>query len=112
MNKQSLNYLGIGAALLMSGCAEKKTEKPNLIFVFPDQMRGRAMGFIGQEPVVTPNLDKFSDESLVLSEAICNYPISSPFRAMMLTGKYPLSIFINPNIYQISLGSCNYMLDL
>ena len=104
MNKQTINTLGIGVVLLLSGCSANKTkiEKPNLIFVFPDQMRGRAMGFIGEEPVLTPNLDKFSDESLVLREAVCNYPISSPYRAMLMTGKYPLSNGVISNCNSLS----------
>ncbi len=61
----------------------------NLVYVFPDQMRGQAMGFLKEEPVITPNLDKFSAESLVLPNAVSNYPVCSPYRGMFMTGKYP-----------------------
>jgi len=63
--------------------------KPNLLYVFPDQYRRAAMGFTGQDPVLTPNLDRFAQESLVLPHAVSNYPVCSPFRAMLMTGKYP-----------------------
>ena len=63
--------------------------RPNLVIVYTDQMRGQAMGFLGQEPVLTPNLDQFSTESLVLTEACANYPVCSPSRAMLMTGKFP-----------------------
>jgi len=109
MKNQIINTLGIGAALFISGCSENKTEKPNLVFVFPDQMRGRAMGFLEMEPVITPNLDKFSGESLVLHQAVSNYPISSPYRAMLLTGKYPLS---NKVISNSNSGSAPYGVEL
>ena len=62
---------------------------PNLLFVLPDQMRGQAMGFLGEEPVRTPNLDRFATEALVLDSAVANYPICSPYRGMLMTGKYP-----------------------
>lgn len=62
---------------------------PNLVIVFPDQMRGQAMGFLNEDPVVTPYLDRFAAESLVLSQAASNYPVCSPYRAMLMTGKYP-----------------------
>jgi len=65
--------------------------KPNLVLVFPDQMRGQAMGFLGEEPVHTPNLDAFAAQSLVLPQAISNMPVCSPFRAMLMTGCYPQS---------------------
>lgn len=61
----------------------------NLIYVFPDEMRGQAMGFLKEEPVITPNLDAFATEGLVLTNAVSNYPVCSPYRAMFLTGKYP-----------------------
>lgn len=63
--------------------------QPNLIFVFPDQMRGSAMGFLGREPVHTPRLDAFAAESLVLTQAAVAYPVCSFYRAMFMTGQYP-----------------------
>jgi len=66
-----------------------RDKPPNLVFVFPDQMRGQALGFMKEDPVVTPNLDRFAAESLVLTNAVSNYPVCSPYRAMLMTGKYP-----------------------
>lgn len=62
--------------------------RPNLLFIFPDQMRGSAMGFLGEEPVLTPNLDRLAEQSIVFTEAASNYPVCSPFRAMFMTGQY------------------------
>ena len=62
---------------------------PNLLFIFPDQMRGQAMGFLNEEPVQTPKLDQFASQGLVLNNASATYPVCSPFRAMLMTGKYP-----------------------
>jgi arylsulfatase A-like enzyme len=61
------------------------------VFVIADQMRPQAMGFMGEDPVVTPTLDRFADESLVLTDAVSSCPICSPYRAMLMTGKYPVS---------------------
>jgi arylsulfatase A-like enzyme len=44
-----------------------------------------------QDPVQTPNLDAFSRQSLVLTHAISNAPVCSPYRAMLMSGRYPLS---------------------
>ena len=68
---------------------DTKRKHPNLVVVFPDQMRGQALGFLNEDPVVTPHLDRFAKESLVLPKAVSNYPVCSPFRAMLMTGKYP-----------------------
>jgi arylsulfatase A-like enzyme len=75
------------------------TAHPNLLFVFPDQMRGSALGFLGEEPVRTPHLDQFAGEALVLTQAVVNYPVCSPCRAMFMTGMYPHSSGV--------LGNCN-----
>jgi len=63
-------------------------DSPNMVFVFPDQMRAHAMGFMNEDPVITPTLDRFAAESLVLNSAVSNYPVCSPYRAMLMTGKW------------------------
>lgn len=54
-------------------------------------MRGQAIGALGEESVITPNLDRFATEGLLLDNVSATYPICSPFRAMLMTGKYPFS---------------------
>jgi arylsulfatase A-like enzyme len=78
-------------ALLASDAVVPTSTPPNVVFVFPDQMRWSCQGFEGLEPVITPNIDRFAGQSMVLSQAVSNAPVSSPYRAMMLTGKYPVS---------------------
>lgn len=70
---------------------------PNLVYVFPDQMRGLAIGCLGEEPVLTPTLDRFAKESVFLSRAASNYPLCSPYRGMLWTGKYPLATGVTEN---------------
>ncbi|MGD2122637.1 MAG: sulfatase, partial [Gemmatimonadota bacterium] len=92
--KTSLAAATTGAILpALSGCSGMggRSRSPNLLFVFPDQMRGQALGFMGEDPVITPNLDRFAAEGVVFTEAVSNYPVCSPYRAMMLTGQYPHS---------------------
>lgn len=73
--------------------------KPNLVFVFPDEFRAQSLGFLGQDPVITPNLNRFAKESKVLTRAVSNYPVCSPFRAMLITGMYPYSNSVIGNEY-------------
>ncbi|MHC4912404.1 MAG: sulfatase family protein [Planctomycetota bacterium] len=91
-----LKKIGLGAAALtipkltygMAG----PPKKPNLLFVFPDQMRKHALGFINEDPAITPNLDKSARESMVFTNAISSNPICTPFRAMLMTGRHSISI--------------------
>ena len=94
--REFIKAVGVGAAGLgLQGCFEglktSSVNTPNLVIVFPDQMRAHAMGFMGEDPVITPVLDKFAGESLVLDKAVSNYPVCSPYRAMLMTGKWPHS---------------------
>lgn len=86
--------LSAGAAAFPWACRSpgaSHSRRPNLLIVFPDQMRAHAQGYMGEDPVLTPRLDRLSKESLVLTHAVSNYPVCSPFRAMLMTGKYPHS---------------------
>jgi arylsulfatase A-like enzyme len=90
--REFIRYSGIGAGLAITRigrAAQQSGKRPNLVIVFPDQMRGQALGFLKEDPVVTPHLDRFAAQGLVLPRAVSNYPVCSPFRAMFMTGKYP-----------------------
>lgn len=64
-------------------------EQPNLLYIFPDQFRNASLGLHHRDPVHTPNMDKLASEGLVLTNAISNFPLCSPHRAMLMTGKLP-----------------------
>ena len=70
---------------------------PNLIFFFPDQMRRQALGFAGEDPVQTPVLDRFARQSLYLPHATSTFPVCTPYRGMMLTGRFPCATGIDNN---------------
>ena len=105
--KQSATLAAAGVVATLSsdakGAAPRPAAKrpsgkrPNLIYVFPDQMRREAQGFLKQDPVLTPNLDRFAKESVVLDNACSTYPICSPHRASLLTGQYPITTGFHTN---------------
>jgi arylsulfatase A-like enzyme len=76
-----------------------KNQAPNLLFVMADEFRQQAVGLMNQDPVFTPNLDQFGAQSLVLTQAVSNSPICSPYRGMLFTGKYPISNGVVNNCY-------------
>lgn len=73
-------------------------KQPNVLIILADQWRGQAIGFLGKEKVQTPYLDSFSKQSLVLTQMVSNYPVCSPARAMLLTGKYPFNNHVYSNV--------------
>ena len=77
------------ALLFFSLAAIAQNTRPNLVFIMADQWRGDAIGYNGTEPVQTPNLDKLSGEGVTFTNAVSGYPVCSPARAMLMTGRYP-----------------------
>ncbi|MCU4174014.1 sulfatase family protein [Carboxylicivirga sp. N1Y90] len=99
----TLSAVLIGLVTILVACStpEKQVEKqPNLVYVFPDQFRKQALNFWTQgefkgairtkaDPVLTPQLDQFAQEALVLTNAVSNCPLCSPHRGSLFTGLYP-----------------------
>lgn len=85
--------LACSISLVVVGCLAAQepspAARPNLLLILADQWRGQALGFLGEERVQTPTLDALARESLVLTEAVSNYPVCSPYRGMLMSGQYP-----------------------
>lgn len=62
--------------------------KPNILFVFADQLRYTALACNGNRIVRTPHLDRLAGEGVVFDRAFSSCPICSPYRAQVLTGNY------------------------
>lgn len=85
------------AALATRSSAQEAARRPNLLFVFPDQFRAFACGFMHADPVNTPHLDRFASESVVCTNAVSNLPICTPYRGMLMTGRWPFQTGIHTN---------------
>ena len=90
-------YAGVPVLLLSNMAAAQGTGHPNLVFIMADQWRGQALGYKGIEPVITPNLDRLAGEGVAFDHAVSSYPVSSPARAMLMTGQYPLTNRVTGN---------------
>jgi len=64
---------------------------PNVVFVFADQLRAQSVGFMGNRQVRTPVLDATAAQGIVFDHAVSCCPVCTPYRATLLTGRYPLS---------------------
>lgn len=87
---------------------KEEGKRPNLLFIFPDQFRAQAMGFMNEDPVLTPNIDRFARQGVVFSNAVSNRPLCTPYRGMLLTGKYCFSNHLQTNCNTSSrkYGNC------
>ncbi|MFW6060528.1 MAG: sulfatase [Phycisphaeraceae bacterium] len=64
-------------------------KRPNVIWIFGDQHRGQALGCAGDPNVRTPNIDGLAQYGLRCPNAVAGTPWCTPFRAALLTGRYP-----------------------
>ena len=64
-------------------------DRPNVVVLFPDQLRALSLPLYGEQQIQTPNIDRLASEGLVLDNAISNCPVCTPARAMLVTGRYP-----------------------
>lgn len=97
-NNYKILTLGLAAAGCSLGAAEKVKpsesnvqEKPNVLFILTDQWRKQALGYMDEDPVQTPNLDKLASWAVSFDNALSSNPVSGPNRACIFTGKYTIN---------------------
>src|SRR3569833_1117401 len=80
------------------------SSRPNLIYIFADQLRYQSLGYAGDPKAITPSIDRFAQSSVNFTNAIANAPVCTAYRAALMTGKYTTSngmvfneLRINPN---------------
>lgn len=59
----------------------------NLLFVFADQWRRQAVGFAKQDEIFTPHMDGFAASAVWCDNAVSSFPLCSPHRASLFSGR-------------------------
>jgi len=73
------------------GCQPPDTtveSPPNIIFLMADDQRADAFGFMGNQEVITPQLNQLAKEGVVFENAYHVAPICMPSRTSVMTGQY------------------------
>jgi len=68
-----------------------KYPRPNLVYIFADQLGRNHLGYAGAENARTPNIDRMASGGVDFKNAVSTMPVCSAYRASLLTGKYPTS---------------------
>lgn len=86
-------FLGTAAGALVTGAnaapAKRARRRPNVIFAFSDEHRWQSMSFTEMPAVHTPNMARMAADGAQVTHCISNYPVCSPYRAMLMTGRWP-----------------------
>jgi len=85
------------------------TNKPNLLFVFADQLRASSLPVYGEKQIETPNINRLTQEGVTFTNSISTCPVCTPYRAMLLTGRHPQTTghvinFMRTRHDEISIG--------
>jgi len=62
--------------------------KPNIVFIFIDDLGWKDVGFMGSEYYETPNIDKLAKNGMIFTQAYANAANCAPTRACLLSGQY------------------------
>ena len=62
------------------------TDRPNILFLMPDQMRYDFLSCYGAAHIATPNIDRIGAEGIRYDRAYSPHPVCVPARCALLTG--------------------------
>ncbi|WP_373399885.1 sulfatase-like hydrolase/transferase [Algoriphagus halophilus] len=88
-----LTFLLPIASLLFYGCESSTNEeetvtekKTNIIFILADDLGYGDLGFLGQQYIETPNIDRLAKEGMFFSDFYSGSTVCAPSRSSFLTG--------------------------
>jgi len=84
------------------------TQRPNLLFFFPDQLRPDWLGTNPDIPVRTPNLDTLAERGTSFNRVVCASPLCAPSRASLATGLRTYRCRVADNGFDLPLDSITY----
>ena len=74
---------------LATPASQTTPARPNIVFIFADDLGFNDVGFNGGKEIATPRLDKLAASGVRLDHHYVQ-PVCSPTRAAFLTGRYPM----------------------
>lgn len=88
------------ASALQTTCSQAR-RRPNLLFVFSDQHRACSMPGEPFNDADAPNLARLASEGVTFRSCISNYPVCSPYRGILLSGRWPYQTGIIDNNFPL-----------
>jgi arylsulfatase A-like enzyme len=87
--------LAIAASAIPSATEEQAvaskvsaSKRPNVLFILADQHRLDCLGAYGNTQVRTPNIDALAGEGVRFNNSFCPYPVCTPSRYSLVSGRY------------------------
>ena len=80
-----LSALALGTPLF----AAETRRRPNVLLITTDQQRVDVMGAVGNQWAKTPHMDSIAAQGVYFTKSYCAYPLCSPSRSSLHTGRTP-----------------------
>ena len=90
MTKNKFTFL-----FLLIQCFYSFGQKPNIAYIFADDLGYGDLSCYGAKDINTPNIDQIAKQGIKFTEFYSASSVCSPSRAALLTGRYPQRMGIN-----------------
>jgi arylsulfatase A len=103
--------IGVASQKYKPAGDKSKTEKPNFIVIFTDDLGYGDLGVFGHPTIRTPNLDRMAYEGQKWTQFYVAASVCTPSRAGLLTGRLPVRSGMASDRRRVSKskGSCIFL---
>ena len=81
-------YCALLVPIFVSLFAAESPPQPNILLIVADDLGYHDVGFQGGRDIPTPHLDRLAASGIRCTDGYVSYPVCSPSRAGILTGRY------------------------
>ena len=102
MNRKQFVQRMIGGSLALSFPNQLVAKKgshssPNIILIMADDLGWNELGFMGQQKIKTPNIDKLATEGIRFNQFYSGSAVCAPSRCNLITGNHGGHAYIRNN---------------
>ena len=86
--KSTASAAGLALAPGLAGAAPAASKRTNILVIHVDQHRIDCLGAYGNRDIQTPNIDDLAADGQRYQNSFCPYPVCTPSRYSLLSGRY------------------------
>ena len=96
-----VSFTGVTLFVFLNADVFAGNNKPNVVIIYTDDMGVGDVSFLNDGWVQTPNIDKLAAQGTVITNYYTAAAVSSPSRAGLTTGIFPLNLGINTFLHTV-----------
>ena len=81
-------FIAVLLCLVNCAAAHAAERRPNILVIVADELGYSDVGFQGARDIPTPHLDRLAASGIRCTDGYVSYPVCSPSRAGLITGRY------------------------